>query len=71
MSNSGDLYSARRFRSILNRVDYSRRGQEQDNDNQNWNDRPSQLNLRASVYLSRLSAGTRRSSTELNNGIDQ
>src|SRR6266481_829994 len=70
MSNRGDLYSARRFWSILNRVDYSRGGQEQDNDNQNWNDRPRQLNLRASVYLSRLAAGIRRSSTELNDGID-
>src|SRR6266436_1778040 len=71
MSNHGDLYSARRFWSILNRVDYSRGGQEQDNDNQNWNDRPSQLNLRASVHLSRLAAGIHWSPTELNDGIDQ
>src|SRR5882762_10010122 len=49
MSNRSDLYSARRFWSVLNRVDHSRSGQEQDNDNQNWNDRPSQLNLRASI----------------------
>src|SRR5882724_72942 len=71
MSNRGDLYSAPRFWSILNRVDHSRSGQEQDNDNQNWNDRPSQLNLRAPVHLSGLAAGIRRSSTELNDGIDQ
>src|SRR6266478_3683934 len=71
MSNRGDLYSARRFWSILNRVDYSRGGQEQDNDNQNWNDRPSQLNLRASIHLSRLPAGILRSPPELNDGIDQ
>src|SRR6266566_7235753 len=71
MSNRGVLYSARRFWSILNRVDYSRSGQEQDDDNQNWNDRPGQLNLRAPIYLSRLPSGIRRSPTELNDGIDQ
>src|SRR5579864_4565629 len=71
MSNRGDLYSARRFWSILHRVNHSRSGQEQDNDNQNWNDRPGQLNLRASVDLSRLAAGIRCSPTELNEGIDQ
>src|SRR5258707_97934 len=71
MSNRGDLYSVGRFWSILNRVDYSRGGQEQNNDNQNWNDRPSQLNLRASVHLSRLPAGIRRTPTELNDGIGQ
>ena len=54
-----------------NRVDDSSGGQEQDNDNQNWNDRPGQLNLRASVDLSRLAAGIPRSPTELNDGIDQ
>ena len=71
MSNRRDLYSAGRFWSILNRVDYSRGGQEQDNDNQNWNDRPGQLNLRASVDLSRLTVGIHCSPTELNDGIDQ
>src|SRR5712675_3630754 len=71
MSNRGDLYSARRFWSILNRVDHSRRGQEQDNNNQNWNDRPGQLNLRASVHLSGLAAGILCSPTELNDGIEQ
>src|SRR5207248_1531105 len=71
MSDRGDLYRARRLWSILNRVDHSRRGQEEDNDNQNWNDRPSQLNLRASVHLSRLAAGIHCSPAELNDGIDQ
>jgi hypothetical protein len=71
MSNHGDIHSARRFWSILNRVDYSRGGQEQDDDNQNRNDRPSQLNLRASVDLSRLAAGIYCSPTELNDGVDQ
>jgi hypothetical protein len=71
MSNRGDLYGARRFWSILDRMDHSGSGQEQDNDNQGWNDRPGQLNLRASVYLSRLATGIYRSSTELNDGIDQ
>src|SRR5882724_11121022 len=71
MSNRGDLYSARRFWSILNRVDDSRGGQEHDHDNQNWNDRPSQFNLRASIHLSRLAAGILCSGTELNDGIDQ
>src|SRR5271154_3061604 len=71
MSNNGDVYSVRRFWSILNRVDHSRGGQEQYNDNQNWNDRPGQLNLRASVHLSRLAAGILCSPTELNDGIGQ
>src|SRR5258708_7912187 len=71
MSNRGDLYSARRFWSILNRVDYSCRGQEEHNDNQNWNDRPRHLNLRAPVHLSRLAAGIHRSRTELDDGINQ
>jgi hypothetical protein len=52
-------------------VDDSGSCQEQDNDNQGWYDRPSQLNLRASVYLSRLAAGIQCSPTELNDGIDQ
>src|SRR5258707_153565 len=54
MSNRGDLYSSRRFRSILNRVDHSGGGQIQDDHNENRDNRPRQLNLRASIYLSRL-----------------
>src|SRR4029077_19103179 len=68
MSNRGDLYCAHRFWCVLNRVDHSRSGQEQDNDNQNWNDRPGQLNLRASIDLSRLTAGIHCTPTELNHG---
>src|SRR5580692_5951205 len=71
MPNRGDLYSARRFWSILNRVDHSRSGQEQDDDNQNWNDRPGQLNLRAPIHLSGLAAGIHCSPTELNDAIEQ
>src|ERR1700688_1319564 len=69
MSNRGDQYSVRRFWSVLNRVDYSRGGQKQNDDNQNWNDRPGQLNLGASVHLSRLAAGIRCSPAELNDRI--
>src|SRR5580658_2146127 len=71
MSNNGDIYRARRFWSILNRMDYSRGGQEQDDDNQNWNDRPGQLNLRAPIHLSGLAAGIHCSPTELNDAIEQ
>src|ERR1700692_2504551 len=70
MSNRGDLYSARRFWSVLNRVDHSRGSQEQNDHNQSRNDRPGHLNLRASVYLSRLAAGIHCSPTELNDGVD-
>jgi hypothetical protein len=71
MSNDGHLYSARRFWSILDRVDDSGSGQEQDDDNQNWNDCPGQLNLRASIHLSRLATGIHCSPTELNDGVSQ
>ena len=71
MSNHDHIQSASRLGSILNRMDHARGGQEQDNDNQGWNDRPGQLNLRASVHLSRLAAGIYCSPTELNDGIDQ
>ena len=57
MSDGGDLDGASGFGSILNGVDHSRRGQEQHNNNQNGNDRPGQLNLRAPVDLGRLAAG--------------
>ena len=70
MSNRGDLYSARRFWSILNRMDHSRSGQEQYNDYQNWNDRPGQLNLRASVDLSWLASAIRCSRAELNESVE-
>src|SRR5580704_14100567 len=71
MSNRGHLKTAGRHWNILNRVDYSCSGQEQDNDDQGWDDGPSQLNLRASVYLSRFAAGIDCSPTELNDGGDQ
>src|ERR1700690_1979577 len=71
MSNDSDRYSARRLWSTLNRVDPSRGGQKQDDHNQNRNDRPGQLNLRASVHLRRFAAGIHCSPAELNDGIDQ
>jgi len=71
MSYRNHIYSARRLWCIVNSVDHSGSGQEQDNDDQNWNDRPCQLYLRTSVDLSRLAAGLDRAPTELNDGIDQ
>src|ERR1700722_14862428 len=71
MSNHSDLYSARRFWSILDSMEDSGGGQEQDNHNQGGNDRPGQFDLRAPVYLSRLAAGIYFSPPELNDGIAQ
>src|SRR5271167_135097 len=71
MSNYSHLETVGRHWNILNRVDYSRGGQEQNNYNQGWNDRPGQLDLRASVYLSRLAAGIYGSPTKLDDGIGQ
>ena len=69
MPNHGDLYSAGRLWSILNGMDDSGSGQEQHDDDQDWNDCPGQLNLRAPIYLSRLAAGIYGSPTELDDGI--
>src|SRR5580658_7986960 len=71
MSNRDYIHSARRFGNILDGMDDSGSGQEQDNDNQNRNDRPGQLNMRASVHLSRLAAGTHCSPMELNERVSQ
>src|SRR5450432_2878170 len=70
MSNHGDFNGTRRLWSILNRVDHSRRGQEQNNDDQNRNNCPGQLNLSASVHLSRLAAAIHRSCTELDDRVE-
>ena len=42
--------------STVDAGDYTRRGQEQGNNNKNWNDRPSKLESSASVNLHRLAA---------------
>ena len=63
VSDGGDLDGARGLRSILNGMEYSRRCQEQHDNNEDGNDRPGQLNLRASIDLGRLTAGIRRSPT--------
>src|ERR1700745_2198135 len=69
--DGSDLDGARWLRSVLNRMEYSRRSQEQHHNDEDGNDRPGQLNLRTSVHLSRFADGILCSPTELNNGIDQ
>ena len=71
MSNRDHIQSARRFWSILDRMDDSGSGQEQHNDNQNWNDGPGQLNLRASVHLGRFTTRIPCSPTEPDDGVNQ
>src|ERR1700688_134031 len=71
MSNRGDLYSARRLWSILNRVDHHRGGQKQTDHNQHGNDRPCHLNLVASVDLGRVTVRIRVVRAKFKNRINQ
>ena len=71
MSNRDHIQSTNWFGSILDSVNNSCSGQEQDNHNQNWNNRPGQLDLGASVDLSRLAASISCLPTEPNDGVDE
>lgn len=54
VTNGRNFHGRLRFRSILDRVNHTRSGQKQNNHDQDWNDRPGQLNLCTSVHLSGL-----------------
>ena len=71
VSDDGDLEGVGRFRSVLNSVDYSRRGQKQHDYDQDGNDRPRQLNLCAPVELSRLATRIPSSPPKLNDPLNQ
>src|SRR6202040_3307980 len=71
MPDDGDFHRRGRFRSILNRVDHTRRSQKQNNDDQDRYDSPRQFDLGASIYLSRLAPSIRRSPAEFHDDIQQ
>src|SRR5579862_8202287 len=71
VSDGGDLDGARGLGSILNGMENSRRSQEQHDNYEDGNDRPGQLNLRASVYLGGFATCIPGPPAELNEGVDQ
>ena len=71
VANRGDLHGRRGFPGILDRMNHACRREKQDKHNQDGNDGPSQLNLRAPVHLGRFASGCQRLVTELDDGLDQ
>src|SRR6267142_2965161 len=71
MPDCGHLHPARGLRRILNRMNHTRRRKEQYNHDQNRNDRPCELDLRASVHLRRLAFGVCHTVSEFHDGIAQ
>src|SRR5258706_1165740 len=71
MADRGDLKRCGWFRSILDRVNHAGGGQKQNDHDQNPNDGPGQLNLRAAIYLCRLALIIPRAPAEPYYGIGQ
>ena len=71
MPDCGHLHRLCGPRRVLDRVDHSRSRQKKDNNDENRNDGPGQLNLRASIHLRWLTLCVRHSPTEFHNDIAQ
>ena len=71
MSNGDHILGSSRLGSILNRVDYSRCGEKENDHDQYRNDCPGQLNLHASIHLSRFTATVDCAPTESNDRVKQ
>src|SRR5260370_36686271 len=69
MPDCGPLHRLCGPRRVLDRVNHSRGRQKEDNNDQNRNDGPGQLNLRASIHLRWLTLCVRHSPTEFHNDI--
>ena len=67
----GDFDRGGRLRRVLDGVNHASRRREQDQDDQDRNDRPRQLDLRAAIHLRRFAIGVRRRGAELHDGVDQ
>ncbi len=65
------LYGRRGFWNILDAVNHAGSCQKKDNDDQDWNDGPGQLNLRASIHLGWLTLCARYFAAEFHYDIAQ
>src|SRR6516164_7379229 len=65
------LYGCRRFWSVLDGVNHAGGGGEQHRDDEDWNHRPGQFDLRAPIHLRRLSICLCPSAAELHHGVTQ
>src|ERR1700739_1470802 len=65
------LYGCRRFWSVLDRVNHAGGSGEQHRNDEDWNHRPGQFDLRASIHLRWLVLGVRDSVSKFHHDVTQ